>query len=175
MAESNKAGGVVLGAGAALLAALLAGKKLQAAEGVTPDEILDAAAQADSKSLGNALNNLAQQVSALNYNLSGTGVGGANPESFTAFRALCAAANTPYRLPDRSIPYKMTLVVKALPTNGGVIYVAPSAADSVNVNSAYTLIANEAVELEIINANKVYIAATAAGEGVTCIVEQRGV
>lgn len=170
----SKLGGVLLGAGAAA-AALMASGKLRAAEGVTPEDIINTLGQAESTKLEEAINRLTAAIAGMQ---DGGGSSDAplslgNPQSFTGFRVLCAVANQPYQLPDRKVPYKMTLVIKALPTNGGIIYVAPTQPDSVNINSSYPLIANEAVELEVQNADDVYISATAAGEGVACIVEQR--
>lgn len=177
MPENQWAGGALLGAGAGIVAALLTTGKLQAAEGSSTEDILNSVAQAEGKGLAG----LESAINRMNQLLAqATETGGErqsifrNPKTFTAFRFTCIAANIAYVLPDREVPYKMSLVVKALPTNAGVIYVAPARADAANINSSYSLIANEAVELEIQNAKHVYISATVAGEGVTCIVEQRG-
>lgn len=95
-----------------------------------------------------------------------------NMDDFTSFRQIPVAINTATQLPDRKIPYKYQLVVKAYHTNPGIIYVAHNAADCTNINSSYTLLANEAVELQISNASRVYISSTVLGDSVICIVEQ---
>lgn len=99
-----------------------------------------------------------------------------NPPDITAFRVLTTAINTPVQLPDRSIPYDKELVIKALSTNRGIILVAPSLAEAMNINSSYWLIGNEAIEYKIKNANHIWISVPPvigiAGEGVVCTVEQ---
>lgn len=97
-----------------------------------------------------------------------------NPSDITSFRILVSAVNTPVHLPDREIPHGMELVVKALPTNRGLIYVANSRPEAMNINSCYQLLANEAIEYTIKNCNTVWLNATRAGEGVCCTVEQKG-
>jgi hypothetical protein len=108
------------------------------------------------------------------------GAGGAvkleNPPDITAFRVLTTAINVPVQFPDRSIPYDKELVIKALSTNRGIILVAPSLAEAMNINSSYWLIGNEAIEYKIKNANHIWISVPPvigiAGEGVVCTVEQ---
>lgn len=102
-----------------------------------------------------------------------------NPPDITAFRVLTTALDRPVQLPDRAVPYDMHLVIKAVHTNTGVIWVAPNQASAINPNSTYWLIANEAIEYEIRNADHIWINAPAflglgfAGDGVVCTVEQR--
>ncbi len=99
-----------------------------------------------------------------------------NPPDITAFRVLTTALTTPVQLPNREIPYRMELVVKAVHTNTGVIMVGPTLAQARNLNSSYWLIANEAVEYEIKNADHVWICPHPTlgivGDGVLCTVEQ---
>lgn len=97
-----------------------------------------------------------------------------NPKEITAFRILVPVVNTPVQLPDREIPYDMHLVVKALPTNMGVVWVANSRPEAMNINSVYQMLANEAIEYRIKNAKQLFINTTRAGEGVVCTVEQKG-
>lgn len=117
----------------------------------------------------NAINTLAASLGAKPFMLE-------NPPSITAFRILTTAINVPVQLPDRSIPYDKELVIKALPTNRGTLFVAPSLAEALNMNSSYWLIGNEAIEYKIRNADHVWINAPPvigiAGEGVVCTVEQ---
>jgi len=99
-----------------------------------------------------------------------------NPQDITAFRVLTGALTTPVHLPDRVVPYDKELVIKALHTNMGVLLVAPDRASAININSSYWLIANEAVEYKIKNANHVWICCHPTlgnvGDGVVCTVEQ---
>lgn len=97
-----------------------------------------------------------------------------NPSGITSFRVLVPVVNTPVQLPDREIPYGEHLVVKALPTNMGIIYTANSRPEAININSCYQLLANEAVEYKVKNADAVWVNVTIAGEGVCCTVEQKG-
>lgn len=171
---TNKAGGLVLGAGAAVLA-LMASGKLKAAEGHTPEDIVREVEQsAGGEGLAESMRALQQSLNTLSTIISqGQGLPlSGNTPYVASFRVLCDVANRAYRLPGRKVPWGKALVVKALPTNGGMIYVAASAADAVNINSSYSLLANEAVEYEIASSDILFISATVAGEGVVCTVEQ---
>lgn len=95
-----------------------------------------------------------------------------NPNGGVAWRTVCPAANTAYQLPSRIIPYDKELAIKALPANGGNIFVAFSATGAININDSYPLIANEAIHYKIYDSQVIWISATAAGEGVVCTVEQ---
>lgn len=97
-----------------------------------------------------------------------------NPPEITCFRILVPVVNTPVQLPDREIPYDKELVIKAVPTNLGLIYVANSRAEALNLNSSYWLLANEAIEYKVENADRIWINATRAGEGVLCTSEWEG-
>lgn len=95
-----------------------------------------------------------------------------NPREISAFRVLVPVVNVPVQLPDRLIPYDKELVIKALPANLGVIWVANSRAEALNINSVYQIIANEAIEYTIKNAHQLWLNATRAGEGVVCTSEK---
>lgn len=97
-----------------------------------------------------------------------------NPREITAFRILVPVVNTPVQLPDREIPYDIHFVIKAIPTNLGLIYVGNSRHEAQNINSSWWLIANETIEYKIRNSAQLWINATVAGEGVLCTVEQKG-
>ena len=185
-ARTVAAAGVGVTAGA--IAALLLSRKAQAAPGAPgPVALDDAAMQAllgillnaeqlnlDADNLINAINNLAAGLGVSAPKLD-------NPVDITAFRILTTALDNPRVLPDRPVPYDMHLVVKATHINTGVIFVAPNRAAVLNPNSSYWLIANEAVEYKIKNANHIWINAPVfgglgiAGDGVVCTVEQRRV
>ncbi len=179
MVETDKKTAVVAGVGitAAAAALLWASQKVEAKG---PGGFDEAAMEtlisilqhtenldADTTTLINTLNQLAAAF----------GVGPLeNPLDITAFTAYPPALITPVRLPYREVPWDKELVIKALHTNTGVILVAPSQAAARNINSSYWLIANEAIEYRIKNADHIWIglhpALGFAGDGVVCTVEQ---
>lgn len=95
-----------------------------------------------------------------------------NPNGGVAWRTMCPAANTAYQLPSKIVPHDKEIAIKALPTNGGVVYVAFSATAATNINDSYPLIANEAIHYKIYDTQVIWISATVANEGVVCTVEQ---
>ena len=99
-----------------------------------------------------------------------------NPPEITAFTVFTTALLTPIQLPYREIPYDKELVIKALHINTGVILVAPSRATAMNTNGSYWLIANEAIEYKIKNADHIWICCHPTlgivGDGIVCTVEQ---
>ena len=162
--NDRAAGGVALGAGAALVALLMSGK-LKAAEGAQ-QEVQEVIQQ--SLDTGGLVGSIQALQAAINSLAAVT----RNLPKVIGFTVLCGAANTAVRLPNRAVPHGKALVVKALPTNGGIIRIASSGPDAINPGSSYTLIANEAIEYEVTNAEVLYISATVAGEGVVCTMEQ---
>jgi hypothetical protein len=187
MAEKQSGAGktaAVAGASALIATAvtLLLARKARAQEGGNgelPEEIaldeaamnlLLAAAQS-AESIDEDLDSLLQAVNSIAGKLGVTTL--ENPPEIAAWTVYCTALNTAVQLPDRKIPYDMHLVIKAIPTNLGLIRVGNSRADATNPNSSYWLIGNEAIEYKIMNAKQLWISATRAGEGVICTVEQR--
>ena len=182
----NARAGKAVGTGSliALAMGILATRdKAQAAPNGTPtgkEVSLDEAAMAlllaiaqsgeDATELLSVLN---QIVASISPGVSPGGVAGIrNLPEITAFRVIPTAANTAFRLPDRTIPDGMELVIKSEHDNAGIIYVANTQAEATNPNSAYTLIANEAVEYKVSTPQHIWISATVLGEGVVCTVEQ---
>lgn len=86
-------------------------------------------------------------------------------------RVLCPVANTAVKMPAAVIPEGHFVMIKALWTNGGVIFVGGSAAVA-NPNDGWPLIANEFVGYRIQNLEEVYISANTPGEGVSWTCEQ---
>lgn len=191
MAESDKgktAAKVGIGITAGALAALLLAREVQAAapsEGVVSLDdpamraLLGLLAQAETLGIdvGDILTHLDDIAGAINKLAAAMGVVTlSNPPDITAFRILTTAINVPVQLPDRAVPYDKELVIKALPTKRGTLFVAPNQAAAINPNSSYWIIANEAIEYKIRNADHVWINAPPimgiAGEGVVCTVEQ---
>ena len=95
-----------------------------------------------------------------------------NADGIRSFVVPCPAANTAYRLPECSVPDDMPLVIKAYPTNAGMIFVGESASAAINPNQSYPLLPNEAVAYRVKNADAIYISANTAGDSVVCTVEQ---
>lgn len=93
--------------------------------------------------------------------------------TFVTGNVICPVANRAYQLPSFDIPWNMELVVKALFTNVGTIYIASRAADAASIPAAYPLIANEAIGYRIRTSSIVWVMATTAGEGVSYTVEQK--
>lgn len=99
-----------------------------------------------------------------------------NYPRFATGQVLCPAINTGYQLPGFPIPRNKQLVVKALPTNAGTIYIAYSQGQSQNFNVAYPMVANEGVGLFLENSNQLWVAIPPAplgalNDGIAFIVE----
>ncbi len=111
-----------------------------------------------------------------NLNLEGGFVQGwpPNTDNIEIARIDIAALNTAYRLPAIEVPDGFTLLVKAWPTNAGIIYVARSDPDARNVNQVWPLLPNDFFGVAIKNAHLLYISGTAVGDFATVLVEQRG-
>jgi len=186
MADDKKKAAAIAGVGitAGVLATLLATRPkpaVAAPEGVV--SLDDPAMQALISILEHAENidaDVDEVIDAINRVAAALGVTvpirPENPPDITAFRVLTTALTTPIQLPDRVVPYDKELVVKALHTNTGVILVAPNRTTALNINSSYWLIASEAIEYKIRNADHIYICCHPTlgivGDGVVCTVEQ---
>lgn len=96
---------------------------------------------------------------------------GVNQKYIRSNRVLCPAANVAVRMPSAAIPEGHAVVIKALWTNGGVIFVGGSAAVA-NPNDGYPLIANETVGYRVQDLEEIYISANTPGEGVSWTCEQ---
>lgn len=184
MSDNRNTGVAILGVGGliAAAAAIINARKADAAPSIpngnggeiildqAASDLLLAIAQSDSNIDANTktLIELVRQLSAS----QGVDVGMKNPSHIMVVRLSVNATNAAYSMPDRPIPYKKNVVIKALPTNLGVIYVANSAVDATNINSAYPLIANEAVEYEIDNLQRLHYSGSIVGDGLVATVEQ---
>lgn len=175
---SGKATAAIAGAGiASLLTWILThpaeAKAAPAPEGVDPDAWNAVIGIINAIEAQNA--RLEEALAGVVNLLSGGSAGYAlvNPDTFTTGTVVTQAAGTPARLPGKIVPYNMEFVVKALSTNGGLIYVANTGPDSAIPTASYTLLPNEAVGLKIKNSNQCWISSQFGGEGITFIVEQR--
>jgi len=96
----------------------------------------------------------------------------ANYASFTTGQLICPAVGVGYQLPPIPIPKNKQLVVKALPSNVGWLFLAVQQAQAQSAVVAYPMLPNEAIGLSIKNANSVWVAAQIINDGAALIVEQ---
>jgi len=95
-----------------------------------------------------------------------------NYGAFATGQVICTVANRGFELPSMPIPRNKVLVVKALPTNGGWIWVGAQQAQSQDITVSYPLLANEGIGLAVTNANLVWVMGPVLNDGVAFIVEQ---
>ncbi len=125
----------------------------------------------------NLLIAIAAGIEDLNQNILVGGVGQGWPpncDNVEIARIPITALATATRLPAIAVPDGFTLIIKAWPTNAGIIYVARSDPDARNINQVVPLIPNDFVGFNIKNADKLYISGTTVGDFATVLVEQRG-
>lgn len=96
-----------------------------------------------------------------------------NQPYLAIFRVVGVAALTPYQLPWVEIPQGMELAIKGYPTNLGLVYVSYSPSAVLNINTAWPLVASEALHLAGINALAYWFCSALIGESIICTVEQR--
>lgn len=94
-----------------------------------------------------------------------------NRADFNTGQTLVPVPGTAVQLPNITIPDGYALVIKALPTNAGRVYIGHTAADAQVPANAYSLGPNEHAELKITNANLAYLDAVVANDGVEILVE----
>ena len=180
MADEKAKTGLAAGAGGLIgaAAALLLARKAEAAPPPVGEVTLDEAAMnlllaiaesadsidADTSEVFNAINRLA---AALGVSVLG------NPPEILNLRVFIPVVNQPIQLPNITIPYDMRLVIKAWPTNMGLIYIANSRPEALNINAVYPLLANELYWCKIKNMQQLWLNATRAGESAVVSVEQQ--
>lgn len=98
-----------------------------------------------------------------------------NAEGIQSARVLLVAMNQAYQLPDMIVPEGMVLNVKAWPLNGAgnLVYIGYGQALAVNINSSWPLIANEAIQYQILNANVLWAAGSVNNLFVCLTCERR--
>ena len=171
MGENNlAAGGVGFGLGALLLA-LTKAKPASAADGGSGD---DSAYYALVEALNQEQQTLKAILDATQLSRSSTGnqMAVPNRKSVRSVRVVISAANTPIRLPHFNVPDTFELKIKAGFGNGGQVYVGPSSADSVNVNSSEELVRGEFTIYKIQDAYELWISGNSANDYVTLTAEQ---
>jgi len=173
---ANQASKVAVGmsTGAAVIAALAwlkSGKVEASPPGTIPEELMNlviAIANSADKVDANTL----ETIAAIEKLALEGGLGWPpNAEGITSLRVAVVA--TGVRMPFIAIPSGMSLVIKAWALNPGWLQVGSSLGECVNVNQSFPLLPNEIVGYQVLNANKICIAATAAGCFACLTVEQR--
>lgn len=94
-----------------------------------------------------------------------------NTDAITSLRVAIPVAGI--QLPFIAVPSGMSLVIKAWSLNPGWLQVGATQAECMNVNQSFPLLPNEVVGYQVENADRIYIAATAAGCFACLTVEQR--
>lgn len=98
-----------------------------------------------------------------------------NVEDWDNDHKLVEMPGTAVRLPPHEIADGHPIVVRAIPTNLGNVYVGKSKTKAEDALTNIPLDANEAVKLDVKNANAVWINADVAGEGVVYWFEKKKV
>ena len=96
-----------------------------------------------------------------------------NCEFITAMRVQITALNTGHQLPNITVPDDFNLLLRGWPTNGGIIYLAGSERECVNVNTAWPILPNDMVWYRVKNAEAVWVSGTAVGDFIVLTVERR--
>ncbi len=177
MASNNRTG-TALGATALIAAAiaLIRSQRVSAAGTVTLDDatkqLLIGIAQASGESLETVKSILAQMLNPGGVTIKGY------PSNFPAGitgRITINQLNHAYQLPGFSIPDDVRLVLKAWPTNAGLIYIGFTAIGVTNqLEGAYPLILNEPIAYRVQRASQLYGAGTVVGDSFTYTAEQGG-
>jgi len=90
----------------------------------------------------------------------------------TTGQMLITAKGTPEQMSDLEIEDNLTIVIKAMTTNTGIVYVGDTSAKALNTNDDhFKLYSGESIELYISNASYIWLDAE-SGEGVEYIVEK---
>ena len=176
--ERNKGAGAALaGVGVGAIGAwLLSGKVSAAPPGVDPkfwEALLALIATVDSetqalKELITLLQGQGQEPGQLTFQGYPP-----NVDDVEITRITINALVTAYQLPDIAVPDGFTIVIKAWPTNAGLIYVARSAPDARNVAQVFPLLPNDFVGEAVTNADVFYISGTAVGDFASVLVGHR--
>ena len=122
--------------------------------------------------LVNVISSLNTAIAQLAAVLGVTPVTLKNPEFIKAQQKLVLTAGTAVQMPSVLVPYDKEVVIRALRTNTGIIYVAPSKSDAEGHTSSYSLAPGEVVGYKIQNLNQIWVDASVSGEGVVWTVEQ---
>ncbi len=157
------------GGAGAIIASLLSHKPAEGAPGVElPEDIVTALAALVANS-STTVDQLQQILSVLGV----TGAVGQNPAEIVIFTIRPPLINTPVQFPEYLVAYDKDLIIRAYPANVGNIFIGNTAAESVNINSAWLLAANDIVGWKIHNTKQLWCSCTVAGDGIMCTAERR--
>jgi hypothetical protein len=157
------AGGIGFGAGALLVSLMKKG-----ASGSDADLLaaISAALDKEQQTLQAILDALQMGGS------TGNAVAVPNRDTASSVRIVVSAANLPIRLPHFFIPDTFELKIKAGFANAGQVYVAETAANSVNINQSEELVRGEFTLQKIKDAYALWISGTNAGDYIVLTAEQ---
>ena len=106
--------------------------------------------------------------------LSNLGLPTENPESIAIQQKLVTTAGIAVQLPPVKIPYDCEVVILALSTNNGTIYIGNSKLNAEDHTISFPLLAGESIEYKIRNLSLLWVDASVSGEGIIWTVEQNG-
>ena len=106
--------------------------------------------------------------------LSNLGLPTENPESIAIQQKLVTTAGIAVQLPPVKIPYDCEVVILALSTNTGTVYVGNSKLNAEDHTISFPLLAGESIEYKIRNLSLLWVDASVSGEGIIWTVEQNG-
>lgn len=166
MADDSKANAALaMGTGAAVAGALL---WITRAKGVVaqsfPPEAMELLV-----AIANSVAQVAADIKTLLERLASLAIQGfpPNQSGWVVTRIQAAALDQWYQFPDMVVPEGYTLLLKAAPANAAVIFVGPSRAEVTNQETAWPLLPNEMLRLQVQNFNQVFVAGiTASGSAV---------
>ena len=96
-----------------------------------------------------------------------------NPTDLIVQKKLIDTAGNAEQLPYLSIDYGCSVLITALASNGGTIYVASSKVEAEDSDTSVPLAAGSSLEVRMKNLARIWINSSVDGEGVTWSVEGR--
>ena len=88
-----------------------------------------------------------------------------------ALPSITASTTGAQRFPDMVVHNGMALLIKAAPSNLGIVYIASSMASALNINSAYPLLPNETLSIYVTTPFGLWGSAINAGDFVYLLIE----
>ena len=96
------------------------------------------------------------------------------PEEIAVRTLTVTTAGTPRRFPDVPIPFDHEVVIEALDTNTGTVYIGNSSVEAADTNQSWPLLAGQGVTYKIKSLKQLWLNSSVSGEGVRWTVERRG-
>ena len=104
--------------------------------------------------------------------LSLSGVGKINPSETASQQKLVTSAGTAEQLPYVKIPFDHKVLIKALSTNAGIVYLGNSKTEAEDTSMRFPLGVSETVEYEINDLSQLWLDAATSADGITWTVVQ---